>query len=282
MIIKIKRSDNKKKKYNPDKRPKRKTYDNPPNYQSESRKPGDSDVKLPRPLIPYDARIADEGPILRKKAKPKKLSDKKLYTKSKGNERDKWDEDKLMTIEQSSDKRKPFDNEKLMTIKKADKPKPYDGDKLMYYTKADPKKQDLTDDRLMRPVRKVDRPKLHDDRLLTVEERKLPTKSMKRMAEDIAAYKGTYQIKVKKGKDYHPSSRHLASKRYQKPVIAKTHQRLSVFWSKVWPWDLQPKYVMDKKPKIRRDKNEGQIWDNTVHPSTWNNKNEQAESGEEQ
>ncbi len=315
MWFRAKKRDHKTKEYNPDRRPKRQTYDNKPNYQSESRKPGDSDVELKRPLIPFDSRIADEGPVLIKKPRRKKpngkdvgpqidipfispinpdetlnkkkkdkkdrqVDGKKLYTVNEKEKPKGVDDGKLMTVNRA-EKRKPFDDGKLMTVERKDRPKPFDESKLMYYTKSDPKKQDLSDDRLMVTIPKINRSKLHDERLLTVNEKHYPTATMKRISADIAKYEGDYKITVKKGKDYHPSSRHLAAKRHGSPFIAKTQQNLSMFWSKIWPWDLQPTYVTDKKPKVKRDRKEGQIWDNTVHPNTWNTKPEQAESGEE-
>jgi hypothetical protein len=322
--------------YNPNKRPKRQTYDNKPNYRSEHREPGEGNGDLARPLIPYDARIDDKGPILVKKRKAKKpdlqdlgptintpvisiirpeetlykkkkdksdrqVDGKRLYTaqerekpkaydqsrlesiKLDKNGPEKMDDTKLMNTVVDKNNPKPFDDKKLMTVNlNRDKPAAFDNKKLMTAEIIKPKKQDLQDDRLMVNVPKIERSKLHDERLLTVTENQYPSKTMKRISEDIAAYEGDYVYTIKKGKDYHPSSRHLASKKHGLPWLASTQQALSVFWSKVWPWDLQPSYVTEKKPKIRRDKKEGQIWDNTVHPDSWNIKPEQAESGEEQ
>ncbi len=352
MWFKARKSDYETKKYNPDKRPKRKVYNEKPEIRSESRKPGEGAVELKTPLIPYDTRVAEKGPILQKKNKAKKPSGKdvgprvdvpiigiirpeetlqnkkkdktdrkvdgkRLYTAKESDRPKPYDFDEL---ESSKRKSKPtkLDNDKLMNFQVADKPKPYDDDKLMYITKEDPKKQEvhgkrllvsapekpkkrelhddrllvaapekpkkaeLHDDRLMITVPKIERSKLHDERLLTVKERQYPSSTMKRITEDIAKYDGDYKITTKKGKDYHPSSRHLSASRHGIPWLRRTQQSLSMFWSKIWPWDLQPSSVTEKKPKLRRDKKEGQIWDTTVHPDEWNKKPEQAESGEEQ
>jgi hypothetical protein len=354
MWFRARKSEYETREYNPNKRPKRQTYDNKPNYKSERRSPGEGNGDLARPQIPYDARIDDKGPILVKKQKPRRLdlkdvgptintpiisivrpeetlskktkdkSDrqvdgKRLYTaqereKPKAYEQSKlesirrdekgpekmddaklmrtvvdknnpkpFDDKKLMTVAFNKDKPKPLDDKKLMTVDvNRDKPKAFDNKKLMTADIVKPKKQDLQDDRLMVVLPKIERSKLHDERLLTVKENHYPSKTMRRITEDIAAYEGDYTYTIKKGKDYHPSSRHLASKKHGIPWLVSTQQALSVFWSKVWPWDLQPSYVTEKKPKIKRDKKEGQIWDNTVHPDSWNIKPEQAESGEEQ
>ncbi|MBK6266492.1 hypothetical protein JKA74_15715 [Marivirga sp. S37H4] len=368
MWFKAKKSDYKTKDYNPNKRTKRKQYDNPPNYQSENRQPGDSDVKLKKPLIPFDSRTADEGPVLIKKRKPQKLDlsaggpqveqrlfgeihpdetvskkrkDKKgtkidgdkLYNKKDGSKRKPYDNDKvetsnqpdysgkmdnkrlmistspdyksnkmdgekLMTIKKGDTKPKPYDNsklmvsnrpdfksnkmddDKLMTIRKdKSKPKPYDVSKLMYVKVSKPEKQSLHDDKLMVKVPKIERSKLHGDKLLTVPERHYPTATMKRIAEDIAKYEGDYERKIKVSKDSHPASRYMAAKSYRVPWLKRTQISLSLFWSGLWDSNIQPSSVTDKKPKLRRDKKEGQIWDNTVHPSEWKKTEEKAESG---
>ncbi len=316
MPFKAKKRDYETNEYNPPKKTRHKQYDNKPNYQTESRKPGDSDVKLQRPLIPFDPSIAEEGKIVVKKRKNKKIdpnkttykedqskkkvktdgdklyskrddSNRKAFDNSKletANESDykgtKMDNDKLMTIKRDDDPRKPFDDKKLMTSSVPDyKKTKMDDDKLMTVTVKKERKP-FDDDKLMRPITKIERSKLHSDKLLTVPERQYPSATMKRITEDIAKYEGDYVLKRKMGKDYHPSSRYLSARRHGIPWLARTQQSLSMFWSKIWRPDLQPSSVKEKKPKLRRDKKEGQIWDNSVHPDEWRKAEEKPESGQ--
>ena len=75
MWMKAKKSDYATKDYDPDNRPKRKVYsNNRQRYKSESREPGELAVKLEKPLVPYDARIDDKGPVLQKRVNHKKIN----------------------------------------------------------------------------------------------------------------------------------------------------------------------------------------------------------------
>lgn len=314
MPFKAKKKDYETNEYTAPKKTRYKQYKNNPNYQSESRKPGDSDVKLQRPLIPFDPSVAEEGKIAVKKRKLKKIDpdkttykqDKqknraktdgdKLYAKKDDSERKSYDNDKLETAQVRE--RQKMDDDKLLYIKKDGKPKPLDDkklmtsavpdykktrmddDKLMTVTVKKPEKKPFDDDKLMRPIPKIERSKLHGDKLLTVPERQYPSATMKRITEDIAKYEGDYVLKRKMGKDYHPSSRYLSARRHGIPWLARTQQSLSMFWSKIWRPDLQPSSVKEKKPKLRRDKKEGQIWDNSVHPDEWRKAEEKPESGQ--
>jgi hypothetical protein len=299
MPFKAKKSDYETNEYNPNKKTKYKQYDNKPNYQTESRKPGDSNVDLPRPNIPYNPKIAQEGKITLRKREIKKIDpDKTTYKQDRSKNNVKTDGDKLYTKRDDSG-RKSFDNskletaqspdyrdfkmdgDKLMTIKRDDSPrKPFDDDKLMTIRVEKNERKPFDDDKLMRPIPKIERSKLHGDKLLTVPERQYPTATMKRITEDIAKYEGDYVLKRKMGKDYHPSSRYLSARRHGIPWLARTQQSLSMFWSKIWRPDLQPSSVKEKKPKLKRDKKEGKIWDNSVHPDEWRNAEEKAESGQ--
>ncbi|MGM0580288.1 MAG: hypothetical protein ACQETL_06390 [Bacteroidota bacterium] len=458
MWFKAKKSDYKTKDYNPDKRPKRKTYDNKPNYKSADRKAITNPSELGKPLIPYDSRIADEGPVLQKKKKPKnvnlqnggpqdspklinlndpsetlskapkkdkksKVEGKKLYSKKKDKDRkafdndkletasapdldpkmdedkimfkkkkddyakmdedkimfrkkkddyakinndklmvserpdyksnkpdgdklltvdasnkkpkafdndklmtervndgkrDKFDDDKLMISEPANRERKPFDNSKLMTetirdkdrkpfdndklmiaepANKERKPfdndklmtaepankerKPFDNDKLMTATPANPDRKKYDESKLM--TAKVSKPKkqdLHDERLLTVIEKRKPTDEMKETSKDISNLEGDYKRHFHISTESHPGTKILAAENTKVPFIARTFQSVSSFFASIWKDDTQPKYVTRKKPKEKRDKNEGQIWDNSVHPDEW--KKQEAESGEQQ
>lgn len=423
MWFKAKKSDYETKDYNPDKRPKRRTYDNKPNYKSADRKAITNPSELGKPLIPYDSRIAEEGPVLQKKRKPKnvnvskggpqdlpkminlndpsetlskapkkeresKADGKKLYSKRKDKDRkafdndkletaaapdldpkmdedkimfrkkkedyakmdndklmvskrpdyksnkpdgdklltidasdkkpkafdndklmtervndgkrDKFDDDKLMISEPANRERKPYDNSKLMTetVREKDR-KPFDNDKLMTARPANPERKPFDNEKLMtatpaNPDRKkfdedklmtasVNKPKkqdLHDDRLLTVLERKNPTDEMKETSKDISRLEGDYQRHFHVSSESHPGTKILAAEHTNVPFLAKTYQSVSFFFKKIWGDPIQPKYVTRKKSKEKRDKKEGQIWDNSVHPSEW--KKQEAESGEQQ
>ncbi|ADR22792.1 hypothetical protein MATR_33620 [Marivirga tractuosa] len=386
MWFKARKSDYETKDYNPDKRPKRQTYDNKPNYKSADRKAITNPSKLEKPLIPYDSRIADEGPVLQKKRKPKnvnlqnggpqdspklinlndpsetlskapkkdkrsKADGKKLYSKGKDKDRkafdndkletasvpdldpkmdddkimfrkkkedyakmdndklmvsehadyksNKPDGDKLMTVEVKDGKRnkfddkklmisepanrerKPFDDSKLMTAQHGDRDrKPFDDDKLMTATPANPDRKKFDNDKLMTAT--VNKPKkqdLHDDRLLTVLERKKPTDEMKETSKEISKLEGDYQRHFYVTSESHPGTKLLAAENTKVPFLAKTFQTVSLFFSSIWTDNTQPNYVTRKKRKEKRDKNEGQIWDNSVHPNEW--KKQEAESGEQ-
>jgi hypothetical protein len=387
MWFKARKSDYETKDYNPNKRPKRKTYDNKPNYQSADRKAITNPSELRTPLIPYDSRIADEGPVLQKKKKPKnvnlqkggpqdspklinlndpsetlskapktdresKVDGKKLYSRRRDREREpfdndklktaqvtdlepkmdddkimfkdrkddyqKMDDDKLFTVENSNKKPKPFDNDKLMTATVDDgkrnkfddsklmisepanrERKPFDDDKLMTAVHGDRERKPFDDDKLMtarpaNPERKkyddkklmtatVSEPKkqaLHDDRLLTVLEKRKPTDEMKQTSKDISNLDGEYKRHFYVSSESHPGTKILAAEHTKIPFLARTFQSISSFFTNIWTDDTQPNYVTRKKPKERRDKKEGQIWDNSVHPNTW--KKQEAESGEQQ
>ncbi|WKK76119.2 hypothetical protein QYS49_01475 [Marivirga salinae] len=405
MWFKARKSDYETKDYNPNKRPKRKTYDNQPNYKSADRKAITNPSELSKPLIPYDSRIAEEGPVLQKKRKPKnvnvsdggpqdfrkpislndpsetlskapkkdkesKTDGKKLYSRRKDKDRkpfdndkletasapdldpkmdedqimfrkkkddypkmnndklmvserpdyksNKPDGDKLLTIDASDKKPKPFDNDKLMTERVNDgkknkfdndklmisepanrERKPYDDSKLMTALHGDRERKPFDDDKLMtarpaNPERKkyddsklmtatVSKPKkqeLHDDRLLTVLESRKPTDEMKETSKDISKHDGDYQRHFYVSTESHPGTKILAAENTNVPFLAKTFQSVSLFFKKIWGDPTQPKYVTRKNPKEKRDKKEGQIWDNSVHPSEW--KKQKAESGEQQ
>lgn len=405
MWFKAKKSDYETKDYNPDKRPKRKTYDNQPNYESADRKAITNPSKLKKPLIPYDSRIADEGPVLQKKKKSKnvnlqnggpqdsqklmnlnepsetlskapkkdrksKADGKKLYSKRKDKDRkafdndkletaaapdldpkmddnkimsrkqkddyskldndklmvterpdyksnkpdgdklmtekvndgkrNKFDDKKLMVSEPANRERKPFDNSKLMTenVKTKDrKPfdddklmtaqpanrerKPFDNSKLMTASPANPDRKKYDDNKLMTAtISKPNKQVLHDDRLLTVMEKKKPTDEMKQTSKDISNLEGDYKRHFYVSSASHPGTKILAAENTKTPFLARTFQSVSSFFTSIWKDDTQPKYVTRKKSKERRDKKEGQIWDNSVHPDEW--KKQEAESGEQQ
>ncbi|WP_340154024.1 hypothetical protein [uncultured Marivirga sp.] len=369
MWFKARKSDYETKDYNPNKRPKRKTYDNKPNYQSADREAITNPSKLKTPLIPYDSRIAEEGPVLQRKQKHKnvnlqnggpqdtpkainlndpsqtlskaakkdkqsKVDGKKLYSRRKDRDKKpfdndkletasvpdldpKMDDDKIMFRKQKNDYSK-MDNDKLMLVSKPDyksskpdgdklftvdasnkKPKPFDNDKLMTETVQDRKRNKFDDSKLMvsEPANRdrkpfdddklmttsVNKPKkqdLHDDRLLTVLEKRKPTDEMKQTSKDISNLDGNYSRHFYVSSESHPGTKILAAENSKLPFFAKTFQSVSSFFSSVWKDDTQPNYVNRKKPKEKRDKKEGQIWDNSVHPDTW--KKQEAESGEEQ
>jgi hypothetical protein len=405
MWFKARKSDYETKDYNPDKRPKRKTYDNKPNYQSADREAITNPSKLKKPLIPYDSRMAEEGPVLQKKQKHKnvnlqkggpqdtpkainlndpsktlskapkmdresKVEGKKLYDRRKDKDRKPFDNDKLETasvpdkdpkmdedkimfkkrkddypkmdndklmvterpdyksnkpdgdkllnIDASNKKPKPFDNDKLMTESVRDgkrnkfddsklmisepanrdrKPyddsklmtalhgdrerKPFDDDKLMTARPANPERKQYDEDKLMTAA--VSKPKkqdLHDDRLLTVIEKRKPTDEMKETSKDLSNLDGNYKRHFYVTSESHPGTKILAAENTKLPFIARTFQSVSSFFSSIWKDDTQPNYVTRKKPKEKRDKKEGQIWDNSVHPDTW--KKQEAESGKKQ
>ena len=404
MWFKAKKSDYETKDYNPNKRPKRKTYDNQPNYKSADRKAITNPSELRTPLIPYDSRIANEGPVLQKKPKPKnvnlqrggpqdspklinlndpsetlskapktdresKVEGKKLYSKRKDKDRkpfnndklktasnqdlnpkmdedkimfrkqkddytkmdndklmvserpdyksNKPDGDKLLTVDASNKKPKPFDNDKLMTERVNDgkrnkfdddklmisepankERKPYDESKLMTVNIKDRERKPFDDDKLMtaqpaNPERKkydesklmtakVGKPKkqdLHGERLLTVIESKKPTDEMKETSKDISNLEGDYKRHFYITSESHPGTKILAAENTNVPFLARTFQSVSSFFTNIWTDNTQPKYVTRKKPKERRDKGEGKIWDNSVHPNEW--KKQEAESGEQ-
>ncbi|GAA5034568.1 hypothetical protein GCM10011506_29500 [Marivirga lumbricoides] len=335
--FKAKKSDYKTYDYNPNKKTKFKQYDNTPNYETARRKPGDSDVKLKDPLIPFDSRVSEEGPVLLKKREmkgKKKGEDKKLYTKRDDKKRKPMDNDrlevakkqdhsdnkledkklmvssapdykknkmdddklltskvdrgkkafddkKLMTSKVDKDKSPSFDDKKMMTIKvDKDKPKPFDDKKLMTVEVAKSKNQSLHDDRLLVTVPKIKRATLDGDKLLTVEQRHYPTATMKRVSDDIAKYDGNYERYFNITKNSHPGTLYMSSKGHRMPWLKRTQIAVSLFWSGLWDSNIQPKYVTEKKPKHRRDKNEGKIWDNSVHPDEWRNAEAKPESGQ--
>jgi len=387
MWFKARKSDYETKDYNPNKRPKRKTYDNQPNYKSADRKAITNPSKLKAPLIPYDSRIADEGPVLQKKQKPKnvnlsnggpqdtpklinlndpsetlskapkkdkqsKVDGKKLYSKRKDKNRkpfdndkletasapdldpkmdddkimfkkrkddyakmnndklmvserpdyksNKPDGDKLLTIDASNKKPKPFDNDKLMTEKVNDgkrnkfddsklmvaepanrERKPFDNSKLMTATPANKERKKFDDSKLMTAtITKPKKQELHDDRLLTVVEKRKPTDEMKETSKDISKLDGDYKRHFYVSTESHPGTKILAAENTKVPFLARTFQSVSSFFTSIWKDDTQPNYVNRKKPKEKRDKNEGMIWDNSVHPDEW--KKPEAESGEQQ
>ncbi|WNB17722.1 hypothetical protein [Marivirga arenosa] len=405
MWFKAKKSDYKTKKYNPNKRTKRETYDNKPNYKSADRDAITNPSEMREPLIPYDSRISEKGPVLNKKSKPKnvnlqsggpqdkphlielnepsqtlskaskkernsKVDGKRLYSnnkdtnrkpfnnskletaekidpepkmdddkimfkkqdkdyskmnndklmtaqkpdykeqdlngdrlntvKVKDNKRKPFDDDKLMTATVQDKERKPFDDDKLMTVKINDSErkefdesklmivkvndrerKPFDNEKLMTASPANPKRKEYDYDKLM-VAEKIDPKKqdLHDDRLLTVPERKIPTAEMKDLSKDISKEDGDYVRHFYVTNESHPGTKILAAENSKAPFFARTFQSISSFFTNIWSDDTQPNYVTRKKPKERRDKKEGQIWDNSVHPDTW--KKPEAESGETQ
>jgi len=405
MWFKARKSDYETKDYNPDKRPKRKTYDNQPNYKSADRKAITNPSKLKKPLIPYDSRIAEEGPVLQKKKKPKnvnlsdggpeeypksinlndpsetlskapkkdkrsKVEGKKLYTRRSDKERkvfdndklktaqvtdldpkmdddkimfkerkddypkmkddklfsvdasnkrpkpldndklmttrvnddkkNKFDDSKLMISEPANGERKPYDDSKLMTALHGDRErKPYDDDKLMTARPANPDRKKFDDSKLMtelhgdrerKPfdddklmtatVSEPKKMKLHDDRLLTVLESKKPIDEMKETSKDISKLDGEYTRHFYITNESHPGTKILAAENSKVPFLAKTFQSVSSFFTNIWTDNTQPNYVTRKKPKEKRDKKEGMIWDNSVHPDEW--KKPKAESGEQQ
>ncbi len=408
MWFKVRKSDYKTNEAKSNKKTKYKQYSNEPHYKTERREPGDSDVKLKRPLIPFDSRVADEGPVLIKKTergdkvdgdkilskksnskrkpynndkletsnrvdysdskkddkklmvssppdykankmdgdklmtikrnddkpkpyddsklmtikrddkkpnpyddsklmtikrddkKPKPYDDSKLMTIKRDDKKPKpYDDSKLMTIKRDDKKPKPYDDSKLMTIKRDDKkpkpyddsklmtikrdnkrPKPYNDSKLMYVKVSKPNKNAMDDDKLMYKIPEIERAKVHGDKLLTVPEKHYPTATMKRISEELAEYKGDYERKIVVTKDSHPGSRYMAAKSYRIPWLKRTQISLALFWTGLWDSNIQPPAVTEKKPKHRRDKKEGKIWDNTVHPSEWNKTEGKAESSQ--
>lgn len=369
MPLKAKKSDYATKEYNPNKRPKRRLYNNDQEVRSQQTKPGERAVELKKPLIPYDSRVSEKGPTLMKKKKaertdlsnagpqvqlksislndpeetlnrkrkkdrktevdganlyskakstdkkafdngkletsnvtainpyvndqklmttnaadkkPKPMDDQKLMTFSGSDKKPKpIDDQKLMTFSVSDKERKPFDDSKLMTSTVKDqKRKPFDDDKLMVSSIKKPTKQSLDDDRLYINVPKIERSKLHGEQLLTVAEKQYPTATMKRISNDIKNHEGDYVKYIKVSSDSHPTTKILASQNKSVSVIDRTFQAFSAFWAKIWKNSFQPKHVREKLPKQKRDKKEGKIWDNSVHPSEW--QKEQAESGTEQ
>lgn len=368
MWFTARKSDYQTKNYNPDKRPKRKTYDNKPNYKSTDRKAITNPSELRTPLIPYDSRIADEGPVLHKKRKPKnvnissggpqdfhkpisisapsetlsrapkkekesKVEGKKLYSKRKDPNRKPFDNDKLeiasapdldpkmddnkimfrkqkddypkmdndklivaeqpdyksnklkgdklMTVEVNDGKRNKFDDKKLMVSEPANRDrKAFDDNKLMTASNANPERKKYDDNKLMTTT--ISKPKkqdLHDDRLLTVIESRKPTDEMKETSKDISKLDGDYKRHFYISSESHPATKYLAAENTKAPFLARTFQSVSLFFTNIWKDNTQPNYVTRKKPKEKRDKNEGQIWDNSVHPNEW--KKQEAESGEQ-
>jgi hypothetical protein len=192
------------------------------------------------------------------------------------------DNDKLMVSEHANKERKPYDDSKLMTALHGDRErKPFDNDKLMTATPANPDRRKFDESKLMTAtVIKPKKQELHDDRLLTVIERKKPTDEMKETSKDISKLEGDYQRYFYVSNESHPGTKLLAAENTKVPFLAKTFQSVSSFFSSIWTEPTQPNYVKRKKQKEKRDKKEGQIWDNSVHPSEW--KKQEAESGEEQ
>ncbi len=333
MWFKARKSDYETKDYNPDKRPKRKTYDNKPNYKSADRKAITNPSELRTPLIPYDSRIADEGPVLHKKRKPKnvnvsdggpqdflkpiylndpsetlskapkkdrrsKVEGDKLYSKRKNTDRKPFENDKLETVSapdlepkmnydkimfnNKKDDYTKLDNDKLMTFEPANqKRKPFDDDKLMTATPANPDRKKFDNDKLMTAtVNKPIKQDLHDNRLLTAIEKRNPTDEMKESSKDISKLEGDYQRHFYVNNESHPGTKILAAENTKTPFLARTFQSVSLFITSIWKDNTQPNYVTRKKPKEKRDKNEGKIWDNSVHPNEW--KKQEAESGEQQ
>jgi hypothetical protein len=367
MWFKAKKSDYQTKEYNPDKRTKRQTYDNRPNYESADRKAITNPSKMKDPLIPYDSRIAGEGPVLQKKRRPKNVNlqsggpqvkttlmnvndpsetlskapkknknsevdGKRLYSKARDNDRKpfdntkletvtsseidskmdddkimfkrrkneyaKLDNDKLLTAEPANRERKAYDDNKLMIATQKDKErkayddsklmtalhgdrerKPFDDDKLMTAAPANRKRKEFDESKLMTAtVIKPDKNGLDNDRLLTVSERKNPTDEMKETSKDISKMEGDQKRHFYVTSESHPGTKLLAAENTKTPFLAKTFQSVSSFFTSIWKDDTQPKYVTRKKPKERRDKKEGMIWDNSVHPDEW--KKQEAESGE--
>lgn len=392
MWFKARKSDYETYDYNPDKRPKRKTYDNKPNYKSADREAITNPSELQTPLIPYDSRIADKGPVLLKKSNPKKgegskVGGKKLFSERKDKDRKAFDNDKLETAskpdlepkmsdskimfnkqkddyakmnndklriserpdyksnktdgdklliidaadkkpnpynndkllisEPANRERKPYDDDKLMTINIKDKNikpydddklmnarpanyvrkpfdkdklmiaqpanrerKPYDNSKLMTATPANPERKPFDNSKLMTStIFKPSKQDLHDDRLLTVLEKKNPTDEMKQNSKDISNLEGDYKRHFYISSESHPGTKILAAENTKVPFLARTFQSVASFFTNIWTDNTQPNYVTRKKPKEKRDKNEGQIWDNSVHPNEW--KKEKAESGEQ-
>jgi Ni/Co efflux regulator RcnB len=387
MWFKARKSDYETKDYNPNKRPKRKTYDNEPNYESADRDAITNPSELGKPLIPYDSRIAGKGKILRKKRKPKnvnlqkggpqdspklinlndpsetlskapkkerksKVDGKKLYSRRKDKDRkpfdndkletatapdldpkmdedkimfrkqkndfakmnneklmvserpdyksNKPDGDKLLTVDASEKKPKPFDNNKLMISEPANREresyddsklmtalhgdrerKPFDDDKLMTARPANRERKEYDDSKLMTAtIHKPKKQELHDDRLLTVIDRRKPIDEMKETSKDISKFDGDTKRHFYVNNESHPGTKILAAENTKVPFIARTFQSVSSFFTTIWKDDTQPKYVNRKKPKEKRDKKEGMIWDNSVHPDEW--KKQEAESGEQQ
>jgi hypothetical protein len=369
MWFKARKSDYETKDYNPNKRPKRKTYDNKPNYESADRKAITNPSELGKPLIPYDSRIAGEGKNLRKKRKPKnvnlqkggpqdtpklinlndpsetlskapkkekrsKVDGKKLYSKRKDKDRkafdndklqtatapdldpkmdegkimfkkqkndyakmnneklmvserpdhksNKPDDDKLLTIAASNKKPKAFDNNKLLVSESANRErKPYDDSKLMTALHGDRERKPFDDDKLMTAtISKPKKQELHGDRLLTAIDRRKPIDEMKETSKDISKFDGETKKHIYVSNESHPGTKILAAENTKVPVLARTFQSVSSFFTSIWKDDKQPNYVNRKKPKERRDKKEGMIWDNSVHPNEW--KKQEAESGEQQ
>jgi hypothetical protein len=168
-----------------------------------------------------------------------------------------------MTDRPSNRDRKPFDESKLMTDRPSNRDrKLFDENKLMTASVNKPKKQEL-----------------HDDRLLTVLEKRKPTDEMKESSKDISKLDGNYKRHFYVSSESHPGTKILAAENTKAPFFARTFQSVSSFFTNIWTDDTQPNYVTRKKPKERRDKKEGQIWDNSVHPDTW--KKQEAESGEQ-
>lgn len=229
----------------------------------------------------------DKLRIVNQKDKPKGLDNDKLFTVERKDKPGELDNDKLFTIERK-DKPQGFDNDKLFTVDAKGKPKEMDNDKLQTHKFRDPKKNKYDYDKLntvvVKDPKKADydyskletikvdkgpsKKPLHDDRLLTHKAEMLPNKKMKKNAEDIADWQGDYTVERLKGKNYHPSARHVEAKRTKMTWLKRTQLGVSSFWSKLWNKD-QPDYLRKKPKKPKRDKNEGQIWDNTVHPSEW-------------
>lgn len=197
--------------------------------------------------------------------RPKAFDNDKLMTETlKDEKRNKYNYDKLMVSEPANRERKAYDDSKLMTALHGDRErKPFDDDKLMTATFTKPKKQEL-----------------HDDRLLTVIDRRKPIDEMKETSKDISKFDGDTKKHIYVSNESHPGTKILAAENTQVPILARTFQSVSSFFTSIWKDDKQPNYVNRKKPKERRDKKEGMIWDNSVHPDEW--KKPEAESGQQE
>ena len=149
MWFKAKKSDYKTKNYNPDRKTKRKTYDNQPNYKSANRDAITNPSEMKTPLIPYDTRIAEEGPVMQKKKKPKNVNllsggpkdtpklinlndPSETLSKAPKNDRGSKVEGKKLYQDRNGKDRKPFENSKLETAKAPDLEPKIDEDKIMF------------------------------------------------------------------------------------------------------------------------------------------------------
>ena len=313
MWFKARKSDYQTKKYNPDKRTKSQTYDNRAKYKSADRKAITNPSKMKDPQIPYDSQIAGKGSVLQKKRRPKNVNlqsgspqvkttlinvnnpAKTLSKAPKKDKNSKVDGKKLYSKARDKD-RKPFDNSKLETVAFRDLDPKMDENKIMFkrrkneFAKLDndklltselPKRErkPYDDSKLMTStVTKPNKNGLDNDRLLTVSQRKNPTDEMKETSKAISKLEGDTKRHFYVTSESHPGTKLLAAENTKTPFLAKTLQAIYSFFTSIWKDDTQPKYVTRKKQKERRDKKEGMIWDNSVHPDEW--KKQEAESGE--